>query len=209
MHTVSLTFDESDDVLYFTRANEQDELQQTLTQLAQKYNCSAKEVLEAAVDPETGNSVLHFCAANGLGELLQLILVQLATKQTNGTANGKAADRARSINKQNQQGNTPLHWAAYNGHLEVVKMLVGAGADMWIKNAAGHFAMFEAERAEKSEVVQYLLEVGGRDVERKDGGAQTDAEDDDEEVAATAGAIGSSNDLQEAEGGVEVEMCEG
>jgi ankyrin repeat protein len=59
-----------------------------------------------------------------------------------------------------------LHWAALNGHLAVVKLLVGAGADMWVKNEAGHLAMFEAERADKGDVVQFLLEAGGKDVER-------------------------------------------
>jgi len=37
---------------------------------------------------------------------------------------------------------------------------------MWIKNEAGHLAMFEAERADKNDVVQFLLEAGGKDVER-------------------------------------------
>ena len=44
---------------------------------------------------------------------------------------------------------------------------------MWAKNEAGHLAMFEAERADKGDVVQFLLEAGGKDVERvgNEGGA--------------------------------------
>jgi ankyrin repeat protein len=35
------------------------------------------------------------------------------------------------INSQNEQGNAPLHWAALNGHLEIVQLLVSSyGADM-------------------------------------------------------------------------------
>jgi ankyrin repeat protein len=38
-------------------------------------------------------------------------------------------EKKKLINVQNEQGNTPLHWAALNGHLEVVKALVQNGAD--------------------------------------------------------------------------------
>ncbi|KAM3418075.1 hypothetical protein BST61_g6280 [Cercospora zeina] len=153
----ALTFEEVDDLLYFTRANEVQDLQQTITELTQKHSCSAKEVLEAAIYPESGNTVLHFCSANGLAELLPNLLSQL------GAAEGAPA---AFVNHGNKEGNTPLHWAAYNGHLAVVKLLIAAGADMWQKNAAGHLAMFEAERADKNDVVQYLLEAGGKEVER-------------------------------------------
>ena len=57
----------------------------------------------------------------------------------------------------NLRGNTPLHWAALNGHLEAVKYLVGAGADVAVKNAAGHNAAFEAEQAGKDEAASWLL----------------------------------------------------
>lgn len=155
---LALTFDEIDDLLYFTRANEVQDLQQTMTELAQKHSCSQKDVLEAAIDPESGNTVLHLCSANNLTDLLPSLLSAL----------GAAAEGSPSefVNHGNQEGNTPLHWAAYNGHLNIVAALIKAGADMWQKNAAGHLAMFEAERADKHDVVQYLLEVGGKEVER-------------------------------------------
>lgn len=50
------------------------------------------------------------------------------------------------INHRNNSGNTPLHWAALNTHLDCVKALVEAGADIGIKNDAGHDAVFLAER---------------------------------------------------------------
>ena len=40
-----------------------------------------------------------------------------------------------------------MHWAALNTHLECVKALVEAGADVTIKNDAGHDAVFLAERS--------------------------------------------------------------
>ena len=33
------------------------------------------------------------------------------------------------INAQNSSGNTAMHWAALNGHVDVVKRLAASGAD--------------------------------------------------------------------------------
>ncbi|PPJ54929.1 hypothetical protein CBER1_06094 [Cercospora berteroae] len=184
----ALTFDEVDDLLYFTRANEVQDLQQMITELSQKYSCSAKDVLEAAIDSESGNTVLHLCSANGLAELLPSLLSQL------GSAEGTPAV---FVNHGNKEGNTPLHWAAYNGHLAIVKLLIAAGADMWQKNAAGHLAMFEAERADKNNVVQYLLEAGGKEVERAGEEGQPSEEDveDVQEGEASSSAQATAGDL--------------
>jgi len=61
------------------------------------------------------------------------------------------------INAVNEAGNTPLHWAALNGHLESVKLLIQSGADVTIINQAGHDAVFEAELNDKKDVVDWLL----------------------------------------------------
>lgn len=57
----------------------------------------------------------------------------------------------------NDAGNTALHWAALNGHLECAKLLVQLGADVTIINKAGHDAVFEAEINDKGDVVEWLL----------------------------------------------------
>ncbi|KAK6442381.1 ankyrin repeat-containing protein [Oleoguttula sp. CCFEE 5521] len=176
----SLTADEIDDLLYYTRVNEKDELVKTIDELAQKHQCNKDAILEAGIDPETGNSTLHYCAANGLTDLLPTLLQFLPKplSQVNATASSSQASSAPGlVNRQNVQGSTPLHWASLNGHLTVVKLLIEAGADMWIKNSAGHLAMFEAERADKGEVVQYLLEAGGKEVESLGHEGQPSSED--------------------------------
>ena len=57
------------------------------------------------------------------------------------------------VNHRNHSGNTPLHWAALNTHLECVKALVSAGADISAKNNAGLDAVFLAERTALSSAV--------------------------------------------------------
>ncbi|OQO15260.1 hypothetical protein B0A48_00643 [Cryoendolithus antarcticus] len=197
----SLTADDIDDLLYYTRVNEKDELLKTIDELAQKYQCSKETILQAGIDPESGNSTLHYCAANGLADLLPTLFQILPepSPQVNGAApSAQASSFPSLINRQNAQGSTPLHWASLNGQLPVVKLLIEAGADMWIKNSAGHLAMFEAERADKGEVVQYLLEAGGKEVESLGHEGQPSSEDvqdiDAEAPSGESAAAGADKD---------------
>jgi ankyrin repeat protein len=80
------------------------------------------------------------------------------------------------INAVNEAGNTSLHWAALNGHLESVKLLIESGADVTIINRAGHDAVFEAEINDKKEVVDWLL---GAVEELENGIGQTGEASDD------------------------------
>jgi ankyrin repeat protein len=73
-------------------------------------------------------------------DILKFLLQKLST-------NEDTALRTAFVNHRNYSGNTPLHWAALNTHLECVKALVEAGADIAVKNDAGHDAVFLAERA--------------------------------------------------------------
>ena len=231
-----LTPDEIDDVLYLTRVNEAHELYQCLSTLAQKHHGGIRDVLDASLDPDSGNSVLHFAAANGFADLLSPLLRLLelascagtATATANATGATAAAARETSanpsstspssasasttlsqthplINRPNHNGNTPLHWAALNGHLDVVKLLIQAGANMWIKNAAGHLALFEAERAERNDVVQFLLEAGGKEVERVGVEGQPTAEDV-VDVQESTNAADSSRQSNSADGGADVDL---
>lgn len=208
-----LTLDDVDDLIYFTRVSEAEDLKATISSLAQKHNCREGDIVSAAVDPDSGNTLLHYCSANGFTDLLKGFLDQLGVQRQQLPAtessdewkdfNPTVAANEHPINRQNSQGNTPLQWAAYNGHVEVVKVLVSAGANMWIKNAAGHLAMFEAERADKTEVVGFLLLAGGREVERK-GTQKAPTEDDVADLQQ--GGESSTAGAEQANGGDDVEM---
>ena len=47
-----------------------------------------------------------------------------------------------------------------------MKPLLEAGADPTIKNAAGHDPVYEAEMADKKDVVEYVLKEGGTELEK-------------------------------------------
>lgn len=63
---------------------------------------------------------------------------------------------------------------------------------MWVKNSAGHLAMFEAERADKGEVVQHLLEAGGKEVEKAGIEGNVNEQDVQEMAESNAAEEGSS-----------------
>ena len=193
-----LTADEIDDLLYFTRTGDKEELEQSLGEIAQRTGSSQNQVLCASAVSSTGNTVLHYASANGHRDILQLLLGKL---ELNKSTISDDAESKRFINSANAEGNTALHWAAYNGHLEVVKQLITVGADMWRKNSAGHLAMFEAERADKTDVVQYLLEVGGTEVERTGRTGVVTAED-------LADVDASAEDMAKNTNGADVDMQE-
>lgn len=57
--------DEIDDLLYFARTGDADELNSSKTTLCQRENISVQDLLEIAKDEGSGNGVLHMAAANG------------------------------------------------------------------------------------------------------------------------------------------------
>ncbi|KAF2220774.1 ankyrin repeat-containing domain protein, partial [Elsinoe ampelina] len=151
---VKLEEDDIDDLLYSVRTDDKDELNSLLKGLAEKYTTTEQIILQSSIAEHSGNTAIHFAAANGLKDLLHHIL------QTLNLPPG-----ADFVNRRNLSGNTSLHWSSLNGHLETTKLLIEAGADLWVRNSAGNLAVFEAERAGKDDVVAYLLKVGGTEKE--------------------------------------------
>lgn len=88
--------------------------------------------------------------------------------------------RSAILNLQNRSGNTPLHWAALNSHLEAVKILIAAGANSSVRNKAGHDVVYEAAINSKEDVVEWLLKEGHLEEEAADD--DDDDDDDDGDV---------------------------
>lgn len=103
------------------------------------------------------------------------------------------------LNTQNKAGNTALHWAALNGHLESVKVLLDEGSDPTITNQRGHDAVYEAELNDKKEVVEWVLKEGGEGLEEGvSGEAGEGAADEDMDAGDDNGENGeSSTNLEE------------
>ncbi|KAL8832812.1 MAG: hypothetical protein Q9170_004734 [Blastenia crenularia] len=176
----TLSTDEIDDLLYLARTNDLHDLKAGIQAIAQAQNTTLENIILASVDSDTGNGLLHMAAANRCMDILQYLLPALPCPSPS----------ALNLNLTNASGNTPLHWAALNGQLDAVKLLINAGADPARRNNAGHDAMYEAERSEKEEVTGWLLRegkgletsVGGESGEREEeeGCMGEDKEDEDE-----------------------------
>jgi len=151
----TLPQDEIDDILYIARANELPELAPYLTSLSQKYGTTPHAILLSSTDSETQNTPLHYAAANGHLDLINSLLSHFTS--SSASSDETEPSIVPFINRQNNSGNTALHWASLNGHLGIVKVLLEQGADASILNGAGHDAVYEAEMAERQEVVEWLL----------------------------------------------------
>jgi len=73
---------------------------------------------------------------------------------------------ARDSNRQ-----TALHWAANNGHHDMVKFLVELSADVEARDSNGQTALHLAVSNGHHDIIRFLVELGA-DVEAKDGNGQ-------------------------------------
>ncbi|KAI3113304.1 hypothetical protein CBS147333_2742 [Penicillium roqueforti] len=186
---IALSAEAVDDLIYDARAGDLEALNEDIANLASQHSCNESQIVASAIDMAdeseggSGSCILHFPAANGNSEILKTLLQKLSSAD--------AAQRVAFVNHRNNSGNTPLHWAALNAHLECVKALVEAGADLEVKNDAGHDAVFLAERTAWATV------EGDEEAEG--------AEGDDAQVQEIEMTIGENEDEEKpAEGAGEV-----
>ncbi|KAK3685210.1 ankyrin repeat-containing domain protein [Podospora appendiculata] len=185
---LKLSEDEIDDLLYFSRTGDKDELTTMLSSLAEREKVSPAEILAGAKD-EGKSTCLHMATGNGHAEIVSLILSHLASRP-------KEESKA-FLDTPNEFGNTGMHWAALGGHLEVVKLLVQAGAAPALANDKNYVPLDLASFGEKFDVVDYFLkEAGMLEDDNAEGGldgavANVEIEDEQEEIveeSATASA---------------------
>lgn len=149
-----LTSDDIDDLIYACRTDDLEYLKASIPKHATQLNCTEADIIKSAIDTDEEGlgsraCLLHYPAANGQLGMIEYLLEKLAPQpaepQVNGGGAGARSQLMLLVNHQNVSGNTPLHWAALNGHIEIVKALVKAGADPTVVNEAGRDAVVEAE----------------------------------------------------------------
>lgn len=72
-----------------------------------------------------------------------------------------------NVNAKNEDGETPLHWAAANGYLKITKILISAGADVNAKNKYGQTPLHLAVSRGRLKVAEILISAGADDVNAK------------------------------------------
>lgn len=60
-----LSEDQVDDLIYFARNGQVEEIQASLIKIADSFNSTPLNIIAIAFDPESGNSPLHMASANG------------------------------------------------------------------------------------------------------------------------------------------------
>lgn len=211
--SLPLSEEDIDDLLYFARTDSLSDLQESLSSFSTSTSTLSpslppSQLLSLAVDPSTGNSALHMASANGHVEIINYILSIFpdsasSPKEKQEEEGGERESKKGLLDMQNKAGNTALHYASLNGHSPAVKALISAGADPSVQNSAGHEAAFEAERAEKAEVAEFLLGLArDRDGEGMDRGDEDKMELNGEGEKAINGEDGDEQ-VRELEKGID------
>ncbi|KAG7381507.1 Mitogen-activated protein kinase kinase kinase mlk-1 [Phytophthora pseudosyringae] len=114
----------------------------------------------AAVDASDrgGSTAVRFAASEGRLDVLMMLAGQ------GGGANLHVADL---------NGWTPLLFASYGGHVDVVGYLLEHGADVDARDSGGSSSLRFAASEGRMEVVHLLVEVGGARVNQSDGSGWT------------------------------------
>ena len=184
------TEDEIDDLLYFARTNETQDLRALAQRLSAKYGAPPHTIFQSA-DPTSGNTALHLASANG----------HLGTSPAPGPPPRAAANRApqrpgrpssprrrrrrRAAAAADEPGRPRRRRRRGGGAAgqraqprraarrctgprstgtggRGVRLLLRRGADAAARNAAGRDALFEAEKGGRDGAVAALLAEGAR-----------------------------------------------
>lgn len=88
-----LTEEEIDDLIYFSRAGEQEDLTETIKSLAERENASPAEIVAAAQDASNKSTCLHMATGNGhLGKNEILTIRRLHMSLISGFGRGIRAE---------------------------------------------------------------------------------------------------------------------
>ena len=121
-------------------------------------------------------TALHLAAFHGRREVVALLLehdaaVRRGERSLQPAPRGpKAREAATYCEERDSLGFTALHLAAKQGHVEVVRDLLGAGARADVRSSRSGWALHDAVRSGSHVTVASLLRGGARPEERDDRG---------------------------------------
>ena len=141
--------------------------------------------VERLVELGAGMTPLHWAALKGQLDVVKYLVEQLSspfalqdTQDTSlqlrwsGGADTRSslrsssfagqASRAQVINAEDEEVWTPLHYAAYEGLLDVVECLVRMGANLNAQDKKGYTPLHLATLKGHLPVVQYLVDTGAK-----------------------------------------------
>ena len=110
--------------------------------------------LDINIANSVGNTALHYavwCIKNDMTQLHEACADGDVTE-----VSSLVYDRGHNINVQNNAGYTPLHYACYNGHSDIVKILMSAGAKKKITTDGGENSARLAEKMRHNELLKLL-----------------------------------------------------
>ncbi len=131
-----------------------------------------KEGADINAQDEFGQSALHFVERADIADVLiqngadvelrdhELEMTPVFVQ--NAQVLQLLLEEGARINNRSRDGNTPLMWHVYSGHLEGVRLLLERGADMNLKNIDGHTALDIAERFSCQDIIGYLISLDAR-----------------------------------------------
>ena len=122
------------------------------------------------VDCESQTSPLMYASANGCIDAVKFLIESVGVSVTHANANG----------------NTALHWAALNGHTEVVDILIAHKADVFAKNIFGKTAFDEAFVRDKKECCERIAHEECRILKERG--------DDDQDMEPRQAAVSTAVD---------------
>lgn len=172
---VNVTDSEGDNPLRMAIAVEDEEAVRDLLGVrgidVNKANKNGNTALHAASNMNAGNIVKHLLGVKALEINKQdkdgyTALHHACSKNNDEAVLRLSADKKINLNQTEREGFTPLMLAASKGHLQSVKLLVHAGADVSIYDKTGN-ASYYAEKAGHSGVVEYLKTVKSEQDEKK------------------------------------------
>ena len=100
---------------------------------------------------------------------VEIVMHNAVIREDSGTLGRVLNDENIQINRMSPAGYTALHQACILGNLPCAKLLVGAGADLFVKSKGDDTSLQLAVTNGHFEVAEFLISMGAKDTEIRDG----------------------------------------